>query len=110
MRGLLLFCILVLGITPGKNTFYATYNWLLLLVVSTNTFGQTAEDSVKQTVNNLFTAMKTSDANLLRTVFADSALLQTIVLDRNTGLASVRNQDVNGFVKQVGLMNAGDAE
>ncbi len=81
-----------------------------MLVACTNSFGQTAEDSVKQTVNNLFTAMKTSDANLLRTVFADSAMLQTIVLDKNTGLASVRNEDVNGFVKQVGLMNAGAAD
>jgi len=39
---------------------------------------QTAEDSVKTVVNQLFTAMKSSNAPLLQQCFADSAILQTI--------------------------------
>lgn len=94
-----------------KQTLYMRFLIsIFLLTVSLDVEAQTAEDSVKQTVNSLFTAMKTSDGNLLRTVFADSAVLQTIALDRSTGLPSIRNQEVSSFVKQVGLMKAGDAD
>jgi hypothetical protein len=40
--------------------------------------GQTAEDSVKAVINKMFTGMKTADAALLKSSFADSMVLQTI--------------------------------
>lgn len=57
---------------------------------------QTSEDSVKAVVNNLFAAMKNSDATALQAVFADSAILQTI-----TAAGRIRNEDVKAFVKQI---------
>ncbi len=39
------------------------------------TMRETAEDSVKAVINKLFTGMKTADASLLKTCFADSMIL-----------------------------------
>lgn len=61
---------------------------------------QTAEDSVKTTVNNLFTAMKNADAVLLKSVFADSAILQTITRNKE-GKTEVKTDAVAGFVEQI---------
>jgi len=73
----------------------------LLCLCAIAGFSQTAEDSVKQTINNLFTAMKSSDAVLLQSVFAGSAILQTLVMDKKTGKIKVRNEEVKGFVEQI---------
>lgn len=66
---------------------------------------QTAEDSVKATINNLFTGMKNSDAALLEDCFADSAILQTI-----TSRGQIRNEDVAEFAKQIASLPKGDAD
>lgn len=78
--------------------------FLLLLTlwgVSMTTFAQSAEDSVKQVVNTLFAAMKNADAASLRSVFADSAILQTITHDKG-GKTGIRNEEVGEFVEFVG--------
>ena len=57
---------------------------------------QTAEDSVKAIVNQLFMAMKTVDAVLLKDAFADGAVLQTI--NRNPdGTFFVQDEKVPEF-------------
>lgn len=61
---------------------------------------QNAEDSVKTVVRNLFTAMRQSDAALLQSVFADSAILQTIHITKS-GERQIRNEAVANFAKQV---------
>lgn len=71
---------------------------VLLSAVAAN--AQTAEDSVKTTVNNLFAAMKNADAVLLRSVFADSAILQTITRNKE-GKTEVKTDEVAGFVEQI---------
>ncbi len=70
---------------------------------------QTAEDSVKAIVNNMFAAMKNSDTKALLECFADSSLLQTIARDKQ-GKVMVRSEAIEDFAKQVGSMpkNAGD--
>lgn len=70
---------------------------------------QTAEDSVKTTINTLFEGMKNSDTSLLRSVFADSAILQTISHSRE-GKAVVRNEAVGGFVESIGKLEKGSAD
>lgn len=57
---------------------------------------QTAEDSIKSIINQLFTAMKNCDTVLLKDCFADSAILQTI-----TSRGKVGTDDVNEFAKQI---------
>jgi hypothetical protein len=66
---------------------------------------QTAEDSVKATINKMFTAMKNSDAALLQECFADSAVLQTIA--RN---GAVRNEQVKAFVAQIASLPKDSAD
>lgn len=61
---------------------------------------QTTQDSVKGVVNSLFKAMKDADSMLLRSTFADSAFLQTIVKTKN-GL-QVKNESVKDFASFVG--------
>lgn len=70
---------------------------------------QTAEDSVKAAVNRLFEAMKTSDAVMLKSAFTDSAILQTIAVDKQ-GRTIVKTDPVSEFADQVGKMPKGDAD
>jgi hypothetical protein len=79
-----------------KKLFIAS----LLLFVATNVSAQTSSDSVKQVVNQLFTAMKTSDAQLLQQCFADSAVLQTIAVNKE-GKTFVRNESVAAFAASI---------
>jgi hypothetical protein len=61
---------------------------------------QTAEDSVKNTINTLFLAMKNADADLLKTCFADSAILQTISRNKE-GNVMIRTDAVNTFATSI---------
>jgi Domain of unknown function (DUF4440) len=72
-------------------------------------FAQTAEDSVKATVNKLFEGMKNSDGSVIKEVFADSAILQTIGRNRE-GQTIIRTDAVSMFAEQVGKMPKGAAD
>ena len=85
--------------------------WLLLLgVISLSALqAQTAEDSVKATVNQLFEGMKTANAGLVKGAFADSAVLQTIARSKE-GKTIIRNEQVSGFADFVGKQKPGAAD
>lgn len=82
---------------------------LTVLTVSYISKAQSAEDSVKAVVNTLFTAMIKSDTSLLKTCFADSMVLQTIVRGKNGG-AEVKSETAEGFVKSIGSLKPGSAD
>ena len=69
---------------------------------------QTTEDSVKATINQLFTAMKNSDSSLLTDAFADSAVLQTI--GSRAGKVIIRNEKVSSFAQQIKNLPKGAAD
>ena len=69
----------------------------------------TAEDSVKTAVNELFLAMKNSDAARLTASFTDSALLQTIVVNKE-GKTVARNESVAEFAASIGKLPVGAAD
>lgn len=71
-------------------------------------FAQTSEDSVKAAVNQLFEGMKNSDAALIRSAFADSAILQTI--GRKDNQVVIRNESVEEFAKSVSELKKGAAD
>src|SRR3954470_10325334 len=82
---------------------------LIALIFDVHTAqAQTAQDSIKQTITQLFTAMKNADAKGLETCFADSAVLQTII--HNEGKTSVRNEQVNDFSSSIANLQKGDAD
>ncbi len=81
---------------------------LLTAFIFTHTLvtAQTAEDSVKATVNQLFDGMKNSDPNRVRDAFADSAILQTIGRNQQ-GQTVIRTDAVSGFADQVSKATKG---
>lgn len=66
------------------------------------------QDSIKQTINNLFRAMKNSDTVLLRSCFAENATLQTI--RKNNEGYFVKGNDLQGFTAFVGSSAKGDVD
>lgn len=72
------------------------------LLLGTYCFGQNQE--IEQPVRNLFTAMKNADAELLKSVFSETAVLQTITKD------GVKNQDINDFINSVSKMEKNDLD
>ena len=71
------------------------------IFISTITKTQSAEDSVKAVVNQLFAAMKGANAAMLKETFADSAVLQTI-RRKQDGTFFVQDEKVSDFVEQIG--------
>lgn len=77
------------------------YMLLILTFISLNTYAQNDETAVKQTINDLFEGMKTSDTALMRSAFSKNAFLQTIIKTRD-GNTVVRSEPVDSFLVSVG--------
>lgn len=75
---------------------------LICLALCNGIKAQSADDSVRAAVNQLFAAMKNADSALLVSSFADSAILQTII-DKN-GRVQVKTETVAGFAGQLVTM------
>ena len=60
---------------------------------------QSAEDSVKTVINNMFAAMKNADGTGLKNCFSDSILFQTIARNKE-GAMVVRTESPAGFIDQ----------
>ena len=82
--------------------------FIIIVMVTIASKAQTPEDSVKMVINQFFTAMKTADAKLLQSCFADSAILQTIT-DKD-GNVAVKNEDVKEFIDFVSKVSVNDAD
>ena len=89
--------------SPGQNAYLSLmkqfFLFLLAIVFISDVNAQTSEDSVKSFINQLFAAMKSSDAKRLRDCFADSAILQTITANGN-----IRNEQVSAFASQIATL------
>ena len=70
---------------------------------------QTAEDSVKMVVDQLFSGMKAADAAAIQAVFADSALLQTVARTKEGGF-TVKNEPIRDFAASIGKLPKGAAD
>ena len=83
---------------------------LLTVIVYGNAVrAQSAEDSVKLVINKMFTAMKEGNGEMLRSTFADSMVLQTIVTDKQ-GKLVVLDEHPSGFIDFVSKQSAGNAD
>lgn len=87
--------------------YYVTL--LLFVCLSVNANAQTPEDSVKSVINSLFEAMKTSDVELLKSTFADSAILQTITRNKE-GKTIVQTDAVAAFAGSISKLPKGSAD
>jgi hypothetical protein len=80
-----------------------------IVLVTENLDAQTAEDSVKAVVKQLFEGMKNSDVSMIRNVFTDSAILQSIGKDKQ-GKMVLQNDSVDEFAKSIGELKKGAAD
>ncbi|HYK46317.1 MAG TPA: nuclear transport factor 2 family protein [Parafilimonas sp.] len=79
-----------------------------LFLLAFNAKAQSAEDSVKTTINKLFAAMKNGDSKALVECFSDSAILQTVA--EKNGNVSIQTEPVKDFADFVGTQKEGDAD
>jgi hypothetical protein len=87
------------------KTFFC---FLFMTSVSVGVNAQSATDSIKTAVNNLFTAMKTADTVLLKKCFSPNAVMHTI--QNNKGVIKVVDETVTDFVGFVGKETVGAAD
>ena len=73
----------------------------LTIVIHSN--AQTAEDSVKTVINTMFAGMKNADAALFKSVFADSAIMQTIARNKEgqTRVVTESLAEFAGFISEL---------
>ncbi len=62
---------------------------------------QTATDSVKQTINTLFNAMRKGDSTLLKSTLTEDMILQSVSNDK-TGKATLTTESGASFAKAIG--------
>ena len=85
---------------------------ILLLVVTALTAtaqAQTAEDSVKATINRLFEGMKNADTVLLKSAFTDDPILQTVATNKKKQVY-IKSDKFKDFVKFIGDQKVGEAD
>ena len=83
---------------------------LLTLTVSfSNSYSQTAEDSVKTVINTMFAAMKNADGAMLKGTFSDSIVFQTIARTKD-GFTVVRTESPSGFIEQISKSSPGSLD
>ncbi len=85
---------------------------LLLTVLLLPAFylhAQSTEDSVKAAVNLLFEGMNNSDGVLVQKAFADSAILQTIAVNKG-GKTTIKNVPVQSFAETVSKQDKGECD
>jgi hypothetical protein len=70
---------------------------------------QTAEDSVKAVVKQLFEGMKNSDAAMIRSAFTDSAFLQSVGKNKD-GKIAVTTDSIDEFAKLISGIKKGAAD
>lgn len=58
-------------------------------------------EAVKKVVNDMFTAMRTGDTVLLKSVFAPDVVLQSVA-NKKDGTTALITEKAAGFIKQVG--------
>lgn len=82
---------------------------LLLLLSLSFSQNDTEKKSVKKVIEQLFTAMNSSDSTLLKQSFSSDAIAYTTFIGRD-GKPHLKSSDLNGFYKQIGSSEAGSLE
>ena len=87
------------------------YFLLLLTTVAIiqTSHAQTAEDSVKAVINDMFNGMRNGDAALFKSAFSDSVVMQTIRRDKSRKTIVV-NENFSEFAEFVGQLKKDSAD
>ncbi|WPO92325.1 nuclear transport factor 2 family protein [Chryseobacterium sp. HR92] len=76
----------------------------ILLLLSAVCFGQQNQD-IEKPIRNLFLGMKNADPELVKSAFAENAVLQTITKD-----GTVKSDSISDFVVSVSKFTKGDLD
>ncbi|UKB82714.1 nuclear transport factor 2 family protein [Chryseobacterium sp. MEBOG06] len=76
----------------------------IFLVLGTACFGQQNQE-IEKPVRNLFLAMKNADPELLKSVFTENAILQTVAKD-----GSVKSDHIQDFITSISKFSKGDLD
>jgi hypothetical protein len=74
------------------------------LVFSTFCFGQQNQD-IEKPIRNLFSGMKNTDPELMKSAFAEGAILQTIEKD-----GTVKNENIQEFIASISKFSKDDLD
>ncbi|UTX50378.1 nuclear transport factor 2 family protein [Chryseobacterium sp. MA9] len=77
---------------------------VFLFLISISGFGQKNQD-IEKPIHNLFLGMKNADPELVKSVFAENAVLQTITKD-----GTVKSDSIQDFVDSVSKFTKGDLD
>lgn len=77
---------------------------ILLVLISISCFGQENKD-IEKPIRNLFLGMKNADSELVKSAFAENAVLQTI-----TKGGTVKSDSIQDFVTSVSKFTKGDLD
>ncbi|TXJ00127.1 MAG: DUF4440 domain-containing protein [Chryseobacterium cucumeris] len=75
-----------------------------LVLISISCFGQQNTD-IEKPIRNLFLGMKNADPELVKSAFAESAVLQTITKD-----GTVKSDSISDFIASVSKFTKGDLD
>lgn len=79
---------------------YMRYLVLFLTFCAFRAQAQSGEEEIKSTITRFFDGMRHSDSNMIRAAVAPTAVLQTIVKNRD-GKTIVRSEEMDGFIRAV---------
>ncbi|SIR44192.1 nuclear transport factor 2 family protein [Chryseobacterium sp. RU33C] len=77
---------------------------LFLFLISISCFGQQNKD-IEKPIRNLFLGMKNADSELVKSAFAENAVLQTITKE-----GTVKSDSIQDFVVSVSKFTKGDLD
>jgi len=77
---------------------------LFLVLISISCFGQQNKD-IEKPIRNLFLGMKNADSELVKSAFAENAVLQTITKE-----GTVKSDSIQDFVASVSKFSKGDLD
>lgn len=83
--------------------------FFLTAIAFSAAFAQTAEDSIKNVINIMFTGMKNSDTALVKSCFSETAFMQTFGKDKE-GKNVITTDSPSDFAKIIATIPAGAAD
>lgn len=83
--------------------------FFLTAIAFSAAFAQTAEDSIKNVINTMFTGMKNSDTALVKSCFSETAFMQTFGKDKE-GKNVITTDSPSDFAKIIATIPAGAAD
>jgi len=82
---------------------------ILIFAAANFCTAQTATDSIKQVINNMFAAMKDGDTLKLKSCFSETAFLQTFGRIQE-GAVVIKTESVSDFCRIIGSLPKGAAD